>query len=101
MIKHMSNCFTNLQVEIMMAPCSFFFFFRYFTKAKDLIRSSDQEGNLGGILLGLGLVKERLNKPHEALSVLQEALKIYQNQFKSKLPKQVFAKKKTGTRFCQ
>ena len=39
-------------------------------------------GNLGGVLLGLGLVKERLQREEEALPILQEALEIYQNQFR-------------------
>jgi len=54
----------------------------YFTKAKEQIQLGGGNGNLGGVLLGLGLVKERLQREEEALPILQEALEIYQNQFR-------------------
>lgn len=38
--------------------------------------------NRGGVLLGLGLVKERLGRPEEGLKILQSALQFYRNRFK-------------------
>ena len=39
---------------------------------------------LGGILLGLGLVKERIGQPLEAISILKQSLGVFKKQFKSK-----------------
>jgi len=57
----------------------------YFTKAKDRMESSTNpmSGNLGGVLLGLGLVKERLKREKEALPLLKQALDLYQNKYKN------------------
>ena len=52
---------------------------RYFTLANSLIESG-AFGKRGGILLGLGLVKERQGKPAEALPILQEALAHYKKE---------------------
>uniref|UniRef100_A0A7S1NH83 MalT-like TPR region domain-containing protein n=1 Tax=Eutreptiella gymnastica TaxID=73025 RepID=A0A7S1NH83_9EUGL len=60
---------------------------KYFTDALELSRKekddrgAEAEGNTGGILLGLGLIKDRQNKVAESLPVLQQALEWYQNKF--------------------
>eukprot|EP00494_Astrolonche_serrata_P027734 UN27998 len=56
----------------------------YFTQAKELIEEKGGKGNLGGVLLGLGLVKERLYREKEALPILRKALKTYQDQFRTR-----------------
>ena len=60
---------------------------KYFTDALELSvkekddRGAEAEGNTGGILLGLGLIKDRKNQVAESLPVLQQALDWYQNKF--------------------
>jgi tetratricopeptide (TPR) repeat protein len=52
---------------------------RYFTLANSLI-DQGAFGKKGGILLGLGLVKERQGLPAEALPILKEALDFYKKE---------------------
>mmetsp|Transcript_3796 Transcript_3796/g.5982 ORF Transcript_3796/g.5982 Transcript_3796/m.5982 type:complete len:422 (-) Transcript_3796:322-1587(-) len=51
---------------------------KYFTKAMDLLGQGSY-GKKGGILLGLGIVKERQGSPADALPFLQQALRHYKD----------------------
>jgi len=49
----------------------------YFERAIELLKRGSY-GNRGGIYMGLGLVRDRMNKTREALPILQQALEHYQ-----------------------
>jgi len=53
----------------------------YFNLAKRFSTKNLDE-NIGGILLGLGLVKERIGRPLEAIRILKQSLETYKNKFK-------------------
>ncbi|EKX32396.1 hypothetical protein GUITHDRAFT_121447 [Guillardia theta CCMP2712] len=63
----------------------------YFSKAMELLGQGSY-GKKGGILLGLGLVKERQGNPREALPILQEALDSYKAEYKSEDATSLIAK---------
>eukprot|EP00960_Hanusia_phi_P056347 763236-Hanusia_phi.AAC.6 len=63
----------------------------YFSKAMELLGQGSY-GKKGGILLGLGLVKERQGNPREALPILQEALNSYKAEYKSEDATSLIAK---------
>jgi tetratricopeptide (TPR) repeat protein len=48
---------------------------KYFNLAMELVKDKSKKG---GILLGIGLVKERKGDPRKALPHLKKALKLYQ-----------------------
>eukprot|EP00286_Rhodomonas_abbreviata_P021916 CAMPEP_0181307184 /NCGR_PEP_ID=MMETSP1101-20121128/10732_1 /TAXON_ID=46948 /ORGANISM="Rhodomonas abbreviata, Strain Caron Lab Isolate" /LENGTH=439 /DNA_ID=CAMNT_0023413359 /DNA_START=114 /DNA_END=1433 /DNA_ORIENTATION=+ len=64
---------------------------KYFTEAMSLLGQGSY-GKKGGILLGLGLVKERQGNPREALPVLQQALQHYKDDCKTEDGSSLIAK---------
>merc|ERR1719379_150407 len=55
----------------------------YFKKSLENMSEAERsgaEGNRAGVLLGLGLIQDRLDKPHEALPLCREAHDLYRRR---------------------
>ena len=49
-------------------------------RARESLPSVGEGGNRGGVLLGLGLVRDRLDRPEEALPILEQAYQFYKQR---------------------